>query len=142
MSPRFSVLALHFQNAVVHPDGVVARRGNAEQVAKRNVLANFAGRAWSALMALAFLPLYIRFLGIESYGLVGIFGLRDTPSAVRERIAADVIAVLKDPEITQKLTATGQVVNPGTPAEFSAAIDKQKAQAAEAGKILGIKPAS
>ena len=75
-------------------------------------------------------------------GLVGIFGLRDMPAAVRERIAADVIAVLKDPEIAQKLTATGQVVNPGAPAEFSAAIDKQKAQAAEAGKILGVKPAS
>jgi len=40
MSKRFSVLALHFQNAVVHPEGVVARRGNAEQVIKRNVLAN------------------------------------------------------------------------------------------------------
>jgi tripartite-type tricarboxylate transporter receptor subunit TctC len=75
-------------------------------------------------------------------GLVGIFGLRDMPAAVRERIATDVIAVLKDPAILEKLTATGQVVNPGTPAEFSAAIDKQKAQATEAGKILGIKPAS
>jgi len=40
---------------------------------KRNVIANFAGRMWSALMALAFLPLYVRFLGIESYGLIGIF---------------------------------------------------------------------
>jgi tripartite-type tricarboxylate transporter receptor subunit TctC len=75
-------------------------------------------------------------------GLVGIFGLRDMPAAIRERIATDVIAVLKDPAILEKLTATGQVVNPGTPAEFSAAIDKQKAQATEAGKILGIKPAS
>jgi tripartite-type tricarboxylate transporter receptor subunit TctC len=64
------------------------------------------------------------------------------PPAVRERIAADVIAALKDPDIAQKLTATGQVVNPGTPAEFGAAIDKQKAQAIEAGNILGIKPAS
>ena len=75
-------------------------------------------------------------------GLVGLFGLRDMPAAVRERIAADVIAVLKNPAIVEKLTATGQVVNPGTPAEFSAAIDKQKAQAAEAGNILGVKPAS
>lgn len=40
---------------------------------KYNIIANFAGRAWSALMALAFLPLYIRFLGIESYGLIGVF---------------------------------------------------------------------
>jgi tripartite-type tricarboxylate transporter receptor subunit TctC len=75
-------------------------------------------------------------------GLVGIFGLREVPPAVRERVAADVIAVLKDPAILERLTATGQVVNPGTPAEFSAAIDKQRAQATEAGKVLGIKPAS
>ena len=74
-------------------------------------------------------------------GLVGIFGLREVPPAVRERIAADVVAVLKDPAILERLTATGQVVNPGNPAEFSASIAKQQAQATEAGKVLGIKPA-
>jgi tripartite-type tricarboxylate transporter receptor subunit TctC len=81
------------------------------------------------------------FPDITIEGLVGVFGLRDMPAAVRERIAADVIAVLKDPAILERLTATGQVVNPGGPAEFSAAIAKQQAQAVEAGKILGIKPA-
>jgi tripartite-type tricarboxylate transporter receptor subunit TctC len=74
-------------------------------------------------------------------GLVGIFGLRELPAATRERIAADVIAVLQDPAILEKLTATGQVVNPGSPAEFTAAIAKQQAQATDAGNILGIKPA-
>lgn len=74
-------------------------------------------------------------------GLVGMFSLKELPAATRERIAADVIAVLKDPAVTEKLTATGQVVNPGNPAEFSAAIAKQQAQATEAGNILGIKPA-
>jgi len=75
-------------------------------------------------------------------GLVGIFALRELPAAARERIAADIIAVLKDPAILERLTATGQVVNPGGPAEFTAAIAKQQAQATEAGKVLGIKPAS
>jgi tripartite-type tricarboxylate transporter receptor subunit TctC len=60
---------------------------------------------------------------------------------VRERIAADVRDVLSDPAIAQRLTATGQVVNPGGPQEFTAAIEKQQAQAAEAGRILGIKAA-
>lgn len=40
---------------------------------RRNIAANFAASAWSALMALAFLPLYIRFLGIEAFGLIGIY---------------------------------------------------------------------
>lgn len=40
---------------------------------KQNIIANFGGKAWQALMSLAFVPLYIKFMGIESYGLVGIF---------------------------------------------------------------------
>ena len=40
---------------------------------KQNLLANFAGRAWYALMSLLFVPLYIRFMGMEAYGLVGFF---------------------------------------------------------------------
>ena len=40
---------------------------------KRNVIANFIGRGWTGLTYLAFAPLYIHFLGIEAYGLVGLF---------------------------------------------------------------------
>jgi len=44
-----------------------------EASVKTNVIANFAGRAWISLMSLLFVPLYIKFMGIESYGLIGIF---------------------------------------------------------------------
>ena len=74
-------------------------------------------------------------------GLVGLFGPKEMAPAVRERIAADVRDVLADPMIVQRLTATGQVVNPGGPQEFAQAMEKQHAQAAEAGRILGIKAA-
>lgn len=40
---------------------------------KKNVLANFGGSAWSALMSLAFVPVYIKLMGVESYGIVGVF---------------------------------------------------------------------
>ena len=40
---------------------------------KRNIIANFAGKAWTAVMSLAFIPLYLHFLGIEAYGLIGFF---------------------------------------------------------------------
>ena len=40
---------------------------------KLNVVANFLGRGWHALMSLLFVPLYIRFMGMEAYGLVGFF---------------------------------------------------------------------
>lgn len=38
----------------------------------RNVVANVAGGAWAALIGLAVVPLYIRLMGIESWGIVGI----------------------------------------------------------------------
>jgi O-antigen/teichoic acid export membrane protein len=38
-----------------------------------NIIANYVGSAWSVLMSVAFVPLYIRFIGIESYGLIGFF---------------------------------------------------------------------
>jgi O-antigen/teichoic acid export membrane protein len=38
-----------------------------------NVIANFGGQAWSFIMSLAFVPIYIRVLGIEAYGLIGFF---------------------------------------------------------------------
>jgi O-antigen/teichoic acid export membrane protein len=42
---------------------------------KRNIVANFAGHGWRALISLAFVPLYIHYLGIESYALIGIFSV-------------------------------------------------------------------
>ena len=40
---------------------------------KKNIAANFAGSIWQALMALIFIPIYIKFMGIEAWGLIGIF---------------------------------------------------------------------
>jgi O-antigen/teichoic acid export membrane protein len=40
---------------------------------RKNLLANFAGRLWASGISLVFIPLYIHFMGIESYGLIGIY---------------------------------------------------------------------
>lgn len=42
---------------------------------KNNLIANYLGQGWVALMGLAFVPLYIKYLGIEAYGLIGLFGV-------------------------------------------------------------------
>ena len=42
---------------------------------KRNLIANFLGQGWTALMGLAFIPLYIKYIGIEAYGLIGLFAV-------------------------------------------------------------------
>ena len=45
---------------------------------KRNLLANYLGQVWTALMGFVFVPLYIRLLGVEAYGVIGIFGVLTT----------------------------------------------------------------
>jgi O-antigen/teichoic acid export membrane protein len=42
---------------------------------KRNIIANYVGQGWSAIMGLAFVPLYIQYLGMEAYGLIGLFAV-------------------------------------------------------------------
>ncbi|MGH2554016.1 MAG: lipopolysaccharide biosynthesis protein, partial [Chitinophagaceae bacterium] len=41
---------------------------------KKNIVANIIGKFWSAAVVLLLIPLYIRYLGIESYGLIGFYG--------------------------------------------------------------------
>ena len=73
-------------------------------------------------------------------GLVGIFGPTKMPADVREKIAADVKAVVEDPEINGKLVATGQNVSPGGPAEFAAEMNAQIKEVARVAKELDIRP--
>ncbi len=40
---------------------------------KRDLVASLAGSAWTMVIQLACVPLYIRFLGIEAYGLIGFY---------------------------------------------------------------------
>ncbi|MHB8424934.1 MAG: oligosaccharide flippase family protein [Gammaproteobacteria bacterium] len=39
---------------------------------RTNILANYAGQVWMVLMGVAFVPFYIRVLGMEAFGLVGL----------------------------------------------------------------------
>ena len=47
--------------------------------------------------------------------------------------------MVADPVVTERLIATGQIVSPGTPGEFAAAIDEQAAHLATFARALGIK---
>lgn len=38
-----------------------------------NIIANYVGRSWTALLSILFVPFYLKFMGIESYGLVGFY---------------------------------------------------------------------
>jgi tripartite-type tricarboxylate transporter receptor subunit TctC len=74
-------------------------------------------------------------------GLIGLFGPRELGDEVRNKIAADIREVATDPVIVERFAATGQVLNPGTAAEFSKGIEYQRSQVAATGRVLGITPA-
>jgi tripartite-type tricarboxylate transporter receptor subunit TctC len=74
-------------------------------------------------------------------GLVGFFGPHGMPAALREHIAADVRAVVQEPDFGEKLSVTGQIANAGGPTEFAAAMQEQRDRLAIAAKELGLKPA-
>jgi O-antigen/teichoic acid export membrane protein len=51
---------------------------------RKNILANFAGTIWSTLLAIGVVPVYVHFLGIEAYGLVGLFATVQAISSLLE----------------------------------------------------------
>jgi len=72
-------------------------------------------------------------------GLVGLFGPTGMPLDLRQRITADIRAVV-DPTIEDRLTITGQLTNLGGPEEFGKSIDEQRAKIADFARQLGINP--
>jgi O-antigen/teichoic acid export membrane protein len=49
---------------------------------KRNLAANVTGRFVTVIIGIVFVPLYVRFLGIEAYGLLGAFATLQTSFAI------------------------------------------------------------
>src|SRR4051812_18057261 len=76
-------------------------------------------------------------LGID--GLVGLFGPQEMPKELRDRIAADVIAVTNEPEIAGKIALTGQIVRPAGADEFAREIDTQSNVVSDAAAAAGVK---
>jgi len=128
---------------------------------KKNLIANYIGQAWSTLMNMAFIPVYINYLGVEAYGLIGIFAmllvwfrLLDmgmTPTLVREmarftggnKDVAAVRDILRSVEIVVVLVATMIVIVVSAGSDWIAASWLQAAKlpvpvVAQAVAIMGV----
>jgi O-antigen/teichoic acid export membrane protein len=85
---------------------------------KRNVSANFISQVWVVLMSFAFIPLYIEYLGIEAYGLIGFFTALQAWIAVLDlglsltlnREAARYTTLRADPTGLRQMLASAQVI--------------------------------
>lgn len=59
---------------------------------KRNIIANYLGQGVAAIMALAFIPTYIGYLGVEAYGLIGVFTVMQTWFVLLDMGASQTLA--------------------------------------------------
>lgn len=69
-----------------------------------------------------------------------MLGPKSMPQAARDKIAKDIAEIGKEPDVVEKLTAGGNVVNPGTPKDFADALADQRKTVKRIGDTLGIKP--
>jgi tripartite-type tricarboxylate transporter receptor subunit TctC len=77
--------------------------------------------------------------GLSMDGLVGLFGPKEMPKDVRDRIAADVMAAASDPDVAAKIGGTGQIVRPGGADEFAREIDLQIKIVSDSAAAAGVK---
>jgi tripartite-type tricarboxylate transporter receptor subunit TctC len=71
---------------------------------------------------------------------IGFFGPPRMPLPLRERIAAEVRAVMAaEAVIAERLNLSGLLPSPAGPVEFGAAIDEQRARLGAAARELGVK---
>jgi tripartite-type tricarboxylate transporter receptor subunit TctC len=80
------------------------------------------------------------FPDLEMDGNIGLFASRAVPSALIDRIGADIVAVSQDKVVTDRLNATAQQPSVGGPSAFAESIARQRATIARIVKTLGIQP--
>jgi tripartite-type tricarboxylate transporter receptor subunit TctC len=78
---------------------------------------------------------------MEIEGLSGLFGWRNMPAILRDRISADMQAVARDPSLQAKLQASGQRVITGTPEDFTTAIERQRIRVQQIMRLVDPKSA-
>lgn len=68
----------------------------------------------------------------------GLYGPKDMPLALREKIGADVIEAVSDATVSERIAATGQDIRLGGPAVLAQTLKQQAAATASVAKILGM----
>lgn len=81
---------------------------------KRNIVWSFGGSLWVSLLGLVFVPIYIRFLTVEAYGLIGVFAIIQAFSSILDsglsttlnKELAYATGSARDPREVRDLTAS------------------------------------
>jgi tripartite-type tricarboxylate transporter receptor subunit TctC len=73
-------------------------------------------------------------------GTNGIYGWRDMPQSLKDRIARDVRDIANDQAVAERLKPTGATMRPGDGAAFAAAIEEQRVKVAAVAQAIAAKP--
>ncbi len=79
------------------------------------------------------------FPGFEAGAWAGVVAPKGTPQAIVDKIEADVLKIVRDPQFQQKLLGVGAEPFPGTAAEFRELIAKDQARNSKVIRDLNIK---
>jgi tripartite-type tricarboxylate transporter receptor subunit TctC len=77
---------------------------------------------------------------LSAAALEGLFGWRDMPDELRDRLSADIQSVAANRAVADRLAAIGYVVRGSTPAQFAAALEELRARLAAIVRLTGAKP--
>jgi tripartite-type tricarboxylate transporter receptor subunit TctC len=69
-------------------------------------------------------------------GLTGLYGWRDMPADLRERIASNVRQEAADPAIAERVRGVGSLLHVGSPADFAGALQQQRARIADIARSM------
>src|SRR5499426_1203819 len=61
-------------------------------------------------------------------GVSGLYGWRDMPAEIRQRVVTDVATIVADPAFRARVIGVGTVPRSGTPEQFAAAVEEQRAR--------------
>jgi tripartite-type tricarboxylate transporter receptor subunit TctC len=61
-------------------------------------------------------------------GVSGVYGWRDMAPEIRQRVVTDVATIVADPAFRTRVIGVGTVPRRGTPEEFAAAVEEQRAR--------------
>ena len=79
--------------------------------------------------------------GFQAVTWYALFAPRATPSAIVSRVNGEVVKILSDPTLAQRLATQGLDPAPGTPAELSAYVRAETERFARIVKLAGLKTA-
>ena len=78
--------------------------------------------------------------GYEAYAWGGMIGPANMPQAVVQRLSREIVEILKQKDVTDRMYAEGTVPTPSGPDEFTAYIKSELKKWGDVVKLAGIKP--